>query len=39
MGDSDWYSRLKWAAINMLALHDFDNGTSFTANWPSSGTG
>ena len=37
--DSDWYSRLKGAAINMLALHDFDNGTGFTANWPSSGTG
>jgi VCBS repeat-containing protein len=34
-GDSDWYSRLKGAAINMLALHDFDNGTSFTANWPA----
>ena len=34
-GDSDWYSRLKSAAINMLALHDFDNGTGFTANWPS----
>ena len=35
MGDSDWYSRLKAAAINMLALHDFDNGTSFTSNWPN----
>ena len=35
MGDSDWYSRLKGAAINMLALHDFDNGTSFTSNWPN----
>ena len=34
-GDSDWYSRLKSAAINMLALHDIDNGTGFTANWPS----
>ena len=34
-GDSDWYSRLKSAAINMLALHDADNGTGFTANWPS----
>jgi hypothetical protein len=37
--DSDWYSRLKGAAINMLALHDFDNGTGFTANWPATGTG
>ena len=27
--DSDWYSRLKGAAINMLALHDFDQGTGF----------
>jgi hypothetical protein len=33
--DSDWYSRLKGAAINMLALHDFDQGTGFTANWPN----
>jgi len=33
--DSDWYSRLKSAAINMLALHDFDQGTGFTANWPA----
>jgi hypothetical protein len=33
--DSDWYSRLKGAAINMLALHDFDQGTGFTANWPA----
>jgi VCBS repeat-containing protein len=36
--DSDWYSRLKGAAINMLALHDFDNGTGFTANWPACGS-
>jgi len=33
--DSDWYSRLKGAAINMLSLHDFDQGTGFTANWPA----
>jgi hypothetical protein len=33
--DSDWYARLKGAAINMLALHDFDQGTGFTANWPA----
>jgi len=31
--DSDWYPRLKGAAINMLTLHDFDVGTSFTANY------
>jgi VCBS repeat-containing protein len=37
MGDSDWYSRLKAAAVDMLALHDFDNQTSFTANWPACG--
>jgi len=35
-GDSDWYARLKSAAINMLALHDFDQGTGFTENWPAS---
>jgi len=29
-GDSDWYSRLKGAAISMLALHDQEHGTSFT---------
>jgi len=34
-GDSDWYARLKSAAINMLALHDFDQGTGFTSNWPA----
>jgi len=37
--DSDWYSRLKGAAINMLSLHDFDQGTGFTANWPSGSLG
>jgi hypothetical protein len=31
--DSDWYARLKGAAINMLTLHDYDIGTSFTANY------
>jgi hypothetical protein len=34
--DSDWYSRLKGAAINMLALHDYDQLTGFTSNWPAS---
>jgi len=29
-GDSDWYSRLKSAAISMLYGHDQDHGTSFT---------
>jgi hypothetical protein len=32
--DSDWYPRLKAAAINMMALHDDENGTGFTANYP-----
>ncbi|RMG28454.1 MAG: hypothetical protein D6721_08275 [Gammaproteobacteria bacterium] len=36
-GDSDWYSRLKAAAISMLALHDQQHGTSFTANFPATG--
>ncbi len=31
--DSTWYPRLKGAAINMLTLHDYDIGTSFTANY------
>jgi hypothetical protein len=34
-GDSDWYSRLKGAAISILAIHDIEHGTSFTANWPA----
>ena len=33
-GDSDWYSRLKSAAISMLSGHDVQHGTSFTANFP-----
>jgi len=32
-GDSDWYSRLKSAAISMLHGHDVQHGTSFTANY------
>ena len=36
-GDSDWYPRLKSAAINMMALHDSENGTGFTANYPGCG--
>ncbi len=33
-GDSDWYSRLKSAAISMLNGHDIQHGTSFAANYP-----
>jgi hypothetical protein len=33
-GDSDWYSRLKSAAIGMLTGHDEEHGTSFTNNYP-----
>ncbi len=33
-GDSDWYSRLKSAAVSMLSAHDDQHGTSFTANYP-----
>ncbi len=36
-GDSDWYARLKSAAINMMALHDDENGTNFTATYPGCG--
>jgi len=39
-GDSDWYPRLKGAAISMLALHDKQHGTAFTAAYdPASGDG
>jgi hypothetical protein len=33
--DSDWYSRLKSAAVSMLWDHDAQHGTSFTANYPA----
>ncbi len=36
-GDSDWYSRLKSAAISMLNGHDVEHGTSFAANYPGYG--
>ncbi len=36
-GDSDWYSRLKSAAVSMMADHDAQHGTSFTANYPACG--
>ena len=35
---SDWYARLKGAAISILARHDTEHGTSFTANYPATGT-
>ena len=38
-GDSDWYSRLKSAAISMLGGHDVQHGTSFTANYPGADVG
>jgi len=34
-GDSDWYSRLKGAALSILTIHDLEHGTSFTANYPA----
>lgn len=34
MGDTDWYARLKGAAISIEVMHDYDVGTNFTANWP-----
>ena len=37
-GDSDWYPRLKSAAISILSGHDEQHGTSFTANYPTCGT-
>jgi hypothetical protein len=36
-GDSDWYSRLKGAAISILSTHDAEHGTSFTTNYPGTG--
>jgi hypothetical protein len=33
---SDWYARLKGAAVNMLAQHDYDTGTGFLAQYPAS---
>jgi VCBS repeat-containing protein len=35
---TDWYARLKGAAINMMMLHDYDVDTNFTANFPTSNT-
>jgi len=33
-GGSDWYARLKSAAINMLKLHDLEHGTGFADAYP-----
>jgi hypothetical protein len=33
---TDWYARLKGAAISINTMHDFDNGTDFTAQYPAS---
>ena len=30
MGDTDWYARLKGAAISIEVMHDYDVGTNFT---------
>jgi len=35
--DSDWYSRLKSAAISMLFGHDIQNGTGFTDQYGTNG--
>lgn len=34
-GESDWYPRLKSAAISILGLHDEEHGTSFLAQYPA----
>jgi hypothetical protein len=36
-GDSDWYSRLKAAAISILSIHDNQHRTDFTLNYPATG--
>jgi hypothetical protein len=36
---TDWYARLKGAAISIEVMHDYDVGTNFTANYPTSGIG
>ena len=37
-GDSDWYPRLKAAAISILSIHDETHGTAFTANYDPNST-
>ena len=34
-GESDWYPRLKSAAISILGLHDKNQGTNFLAQYPA----
>jgi cytochrome c5 len=34
MGDTDWYARLKGAAVSIEFMHDYDVGTNFMANYP-----
>jgi len=34
-GDSTWYTRLKGAAISILAIHDAEHGTEFTRYYPA----
>ncbi len=36
-GESDWYSRLKAAAISILSIHDDEHRTDFTLNYPVTG--
>ncbi|MCH5375680.1 MAG: PKD domain-containing protein, partial [Planctomycetes bacterium] len=35
-GDSDWYARLKGAAMSILSLHDTKMATKFTSCYPAS---
>jgi mono/diheme cytochrome c family protein len=35
-GDTDWYARLKGAAVSIEVMHDYDMGTNFMANYPVS---
>ncbi|RMF87846.1 MAG: hypothetical protein D6739_00965, partial [Nitrospirae bacterium] len=38
MRTSDYFARLKAAAISILEIHDARNGTAFTAHYPAGGT-
>jgi hypothetical protein len=38
-GDTDWYSRLKGAAISILNIHDNEHGTHFMDGYPGTGFG
>jgi len=37
--DSDWYSRLKGAAISIVQIHDQEHGTHFMDDYPGTGFG